>query len=175
MAIAPGPPAPPQADPTTTANYLWSIIDKRIMDSVKTMMDGWGRPRSRTLTINFPIAGNQGAPVPGWLVSVGIAHNIKIVGWAINAIVPGSIVVDVRVSTIQASSGTQPAIISLPGSSNYISHSGYTSFSNDTSAWDTTQVTAGAFMHIYVISASGIEDAVLALRVIDMDSKTISP
>jgi hypothetical protein len=171
-----GLPAPPPLDLSTSANYLWTVIDKRIQAAVQGGMNTWGRPRSRTVTLNFPIAGSSGSPPPGWLVSVGIAHSIKIVGWTINAIAPGSIVLDVRVSIVESGGGgVQPAFVSLNGSSNYITHSGFTSVSTSTDAWDLTQVDGGSFLHIYCISSLNIGSAVLALRAIDTESRTLAP
>lgn len=167
-------PPPPRVDPLTTANYFWSILDKRVQDTVASMMGSWGRPRQRTLTINFPIAGTD-PPAAGWVASVGIAHPIRIVGWMVNAITAGSITVDLRVSSVLANSGTQPAYTSLPGASHLITHSGYTSSSMDTSAWTNTQVDGGSFLNVYVIGSAGIADATLALRVIDMESRTLAP
>jgi hypothetical protein len=169
------PPGQAPNDPVITANYLWSVIDKRIQDSIRAAVGVLGRPRSRVLTINFPVAGTGGAPVPGWIATAGIAHNIKVIGWTLNAITAGSITLDVQVSDVPSSSGTPPSFRSLPGPSHFISHSGYTSFDTDVANWNFTQIDAGSFIHIYVVSATGIGAATLALRVIDMDSRTFSP
>ena len=168
MAVAP--PPPPSIISTS---QIWSIIDRRVQDIIQAVLDLWGRPRSRMMTINIPLAGAVDIPVAGYLVSVGIANNIKIIGWEINALTQGSISLDIQVSTIQVNPSTVPVLTSLPGSSHYLTLTGYSTSNQDTSGWTTNQVSAGAILHIIVNSAATISRAVLVLRVIDMDSKTL--
>lgn len=175
------PPAPPKPDLVSSAGQFWTLIDKRVNTIVQQVLLRWGKPRSRVVTINFPIAGKT-TPLVGWIASVGIAHNIKIVGWSINAIVSGQVVVDVQVSTVPASSFTTPALVSLPGAAHFPSMNftffgqprlAFTAQSQDTSGWVSNQVSAGSFLHVFIVSATTIAQAVLVLRVIDTDSKTL--
>lgn len=168
------PPPPPEFNTQSSASLIWTLIDKRINNAVLIALAKLGRPRSRTVTINFPAAGTT-TPVAGWIASVGIAHNIKVVGWSINAVVAGQITLDLRVSTIADSPSIAPPMISLPGSSHYMSLNGYSTFSVDTTGWVSNMVNAGNILHVFVISATNIQQAILVLRVIDTDSKTLAP
>jgi len=163
---------PPLPDPQSTANYFWSILDKHIQNTFGSLLGEWGTPRSRILTINFPIAGSVATPATGWVASCGIGHNIKVVGWMVNAIIPGTVSLQVQQSSVQEDSGTVPGFTEMTSSA--LAHSGYTTFSNDTSDWNTTLVSGGSFIHVYITGVDdAIRSAVLALRVIDQDSKTI--
>lgn len=167
--------SPPPADLSASASNLWKVIDRRIQDAMENILNRWGRPRARTMTINFPIAGAT-VPLAGWVASCGIANNIKIVGWEINAIIAGTVSLDVQVSTMQTSPATSPARTSLNGVSNYLTMTaGFTTSSQDTSTWTTNLVSNGAVLHLYVISATTLTQAILVLRVIDMDSKVLQP
>lgn len=162
---------PPSPDPQSTANFFWTILDKHIQNAIQGFLNQWGTPRSRILTINFPLAGDAGPPSTGWVASCGVGHNIKVVGWMVNAIVPGTVSLQIQQSSVQADPGDVPSYTEMTNTP--ISHSGYTTFSNDTSDWNTTFVSGGSFVHVFITASGDLQEATLALRVIDQDSKTI--
>lgn len=166
--------SPPPIDQSTLATRFWTLVDQRInalLDSV--LRARFGQPRARYLTLNVPLAGEL-TPSPGWLTSVVLDSTCRVVTWEIMALVPGTVTIDVRYSAIPASPGTVPSQTSMPGLA-YPSLNGYAVYSQDTSAWAHTQVQAGMVMHFYVLAASGIQQAVLGLTMMDLDGRVLQP
>lgn len=163
-----------QQDSSASITTFWSIVDKRINAAIRDFMrQQLGTPRPRAMSINIPLADTVSTPAVGWLQSIVIFHTSRLVGWEINAIVPGSITVDIRVSTIPSSPSTQPTLTSCPGVGNFPSLTGYAVAGRDLSKWAIQDIQAGSVLHIYVISASAIKQAILGLQIIDLVGKTL--
>ncbi len=151
---------------------LWTLIDEHINELVQVANNTLGSSNPRPLTVVIPLA-NDVAPDVGWLWSVPVWFPSRIVAWEIHAITSGQITLDLRVSTIQPLQGTPPTFQSLNGASNYLTLDGYTVKSIDTADWAKRDISAGSIISVFVISASGIQEAVLALQLNDLQSNVL--
>lgn len=141
-----------------------------IRDTTRQTM---GVPRPRTMTVNFPLADTGTTPNIGWLQSIVIMHNCRITAWEINALVSGQIVVDLRVSSIPTSPSTPPTMHSLPGAGNYPALNGYGIINTDTTGWVERDIQAGSVLHVFVLSANTIRQAILGIQIIDLFGKVL--
>lgn len=167
-------PPSPQPDQAASINRFWSLIDQRVGIAIRdTARQTLGVPRPRTMTVNFPLADAATTPPVGWLQSVVIMHNCRIAAWEINALVAGQIVLDLRVSMIPGSPSTPPVLVSLPGAGNFPALNGYGIMNADTSGWAQRDIQAGSVLHVFVLSASAIRQAIFGLQAIDLFGKVL--
>lgn len=174
MAAAP-PVQPPK--PQASASGFWTLIDERVNDAIKDVLQRlFGVPRPRPVVVNIPLVGGTGVqPVEGWLASAVMPYaNMRIVGWSMQALAAGAITIDIRSSSIQASPATPISPVSMPGIANVLSLNGYSVTSQDTSAWNSRDLTAGSVINVYVMSVdTAIRSCVLALQLLDLDGKVL--
>lgn len=167
---------PPGTQPDSSAamQRFWSIIDLRIHAAIKDhSRRALGVPRARGMSLNFPIADSVFTPVAGWLQSVHVFHTCRISAWQVHAIVPGTLVLDVRVSNIPGSPSTVPTLVSMPGAGQFPSLNGYAVSNTDTSGWANRDIQAGSVLSIYVISASSIKQCIFGLQLMDLYGKLL--
>jgi hypothetical protein len=162
------PDLPVAAENESRANGFWGLVDERIHRIFRTLMGG--PTRYRNAAINIPLAGTPTVelpgPVVGYLCSVGITFNARIVGWSITANFPGTITVDITRSRPL----THPLVENLTGSSQP-SCNGDQSESLNMSGWSSTELLDGDTLHFYVADGAGLGEAVLVLRIQDLDER----
>jgi hypothetical protein len=163
----------PTSNPIERASKIWTDIDSRIQTSTDTAIRRFGVPRSRPLTINIPIVGTATA-APGWVNSVCGMNDIVLVGWIFHALTAGSISINLLLSVLGSTPSSAPTILPINGSG-VIGVTGYTDLSFDLSTWTRVQIPAGSFINAYIVSVTTVQQAVLVLKAIDMNSKVLTP
>lgn len=162
-------------DPSASVTQFWSLVDQRINEAIQTTFRReLGVPRPRPMSVNIPIADTSTTPVVGWLTSVLIFHTSRINAWEINALIPGSISLDVRVSTIPPNPATPPTLTSCPGPSHFPTLNGYATAGRDTSGWQIRDIPAGSVLHVFVNSAASLKQAVFGIQLIDLTGKLLT-
>lgn len=174
MAENNGPTAAPPADQIAAANKFWAGIDERVDNRINgNIQENLGIPRNRVITINIPLASATSTPSAGWLTSIFVDSPIRIVGWQIHALGPGTVTIDIQYSSIQVDPLTEPLLVSLPGLvENFPSLNGYTVASQNTTAWFQRDLLSGV-LNIIVVEATGILAAVMGLECIDLGSRVL--
>lgn len=171
------PPPPPQLDTTSAqTTQFWRTVDSRSVKITRDLLQReYGQPRARYMTMNVPIAGANSPPVPGWVASVVMQTTCKVIAWHMMALVAGTITLDIQQSVFPTSPSTPPSLSSMPGPGQHLTMNGYTAQSQDTSAWTNNQIIAGSVLHFFVDSVQGVQQAVLGLRLQDLDAMMLQP
>lgn len=166
------PPDPSSAEMT----QFWRIVDARATTIATNLLQRkYGVARARYMTLNVPIAGSDTPPVPGWLTSVVVSTTCKVIAWHMMALVSGTIQIDIMQAVFPTSPSTPPSLFSMPGPGNLLAMNGYTAHSQDTSAWSNNQIPAGSVLHFFIDSVVGVQQAVLGLRLQDLDARMLQP
>lgn len=164
------------------ATQFWTLVEETIQGIV---FDGAPR-HPRKLAMNIPIAGAK-PPVIGWLSSVGVTFNCRVVGYQLFSLVSGQITVDLQYSTPAThplATITPPAITlafpSLigdqtvnPDVANLLpSLNGFYTENLDTSTWALRELEIGGMVHAYATATDGIiQQCTMLLYLQDLDEK----
>src|SRR6185437_11746020 len=102
----------PGAQANAAAGALWSAIDLRAQTAVQDYVrQNLGIPRPRTMTCTIPLGSTP--PVQGWFTSVAIFQAVRITGWVVQALTPGTMTLDICVSNTYQDPTQAPVLISV--------------------------------------------------------------
>jgi hypothetical protein len=170
MAVFPGP--NPAQSVTATGSRFWQSVRDEIMQAIAAVTQP---TRYRTLAINVPLVGDtaSGVTPAGWVASVGVAFNCRIVGYQIFALLPGTVTVDIqRTTPITILETDPPTPVSIVGDpSLYPTMNGAFVENFDMSGWTATELADGDQLHFFLTADTDASIATLVLRLQDLDEK----
>lgn len=156
-------PAPPHA-PNWTA--FWTALDSLVDEHINGYAVANQR-RFRMPTLIIPLAGDQ-TPVAGYLASAAVTFNCRVVAYTIAALTPGTITIDIRRSSV----ASHPQTDSLPGATLPSLNGTLTDPPLvPTDTWASRELMDGDMLWIYATNVGSIAQALLVLRLQDLDEQ----
>jgi hypothetical protein len=159
---------------------LWTHIRAEIASHVDSVI-GNGKPRMSTVTI--PLVGLQDTPV-GWVASLGVASNGRIVAYQIFSLVPGTLTVDIQRSdpvthpsaTFDPTPYQFPSLINDPALLPSINGAYADNFNTDpdpVTLWASRELVIGDMLHVYIVASDGQNrSTTMILYLQDLDERT---
>lgn len=176
----PGPRFAPVRTSLSSGLDLWTSIREEVADHVSAAI---GVRKPRMSTISIPLVGGLLATPIGWVASLGVASNGRIVAYQMFSLVPGSMTVDIQRSTPE----THPAATFNPSPYQFESLIGdptllpsingaYSdNFNTDpdpVSLWTIRELAVGDMLHVYITASDTLSRSTsMILYLQDLDER----